>query len=496
MGSAHEAARRIFRRKSRTGSNCQSSLSADTSPRVSARSILPVSSETGQDMFPLMRLPVELILRVIDAVYPGDLDALGMCSKTMRAIAEEALARHRERRAKYSVFIFEDGWGHYSYSLFEKLVQTRDLAYYPRTVQIGTHKSACGGVISSNIFSKVFDLVRRVAIFQDWEKKEWLGALLDRGSQSAPIALLFLFLPNLRSVCFDSFLYCDMWMRPPYTMFERILGSSGSTERTPCKTEEALSRFQEVMIKCVWPEHPGFITNSIQLYAPFAFLPCMRSLRGERINGRSDGWRETAFSQKLRSARTSKITKINFTHSAVDAKSFDVLIGGIPALREFRYHHFSHDEEFLPSYQPMGIVKALRRYTFKSPEVLELTAGQYMTEEDHRIGSLRMFRVLRDVRLDDELLKKRVAFPFNRILSRMERLVDVLPKTTTTLRLIQRTHDKDAIDLFLDIAEWKEERLPQLKEVVYNKRELPATSLSKGIRENLAKIGIVTSDDV
>lgn len=57
-------------------------------------------------MFPLMKLPDELILHVIDYVHPSDIESLALCSQTVMAFAKDALLRHSRLKEKYGMISF------------------------------------------------------------------------------------------------------------------------------------------------------------------------------------------------------------------------------------------------------------------------------------------------------------------------------------------------------------------------------------------------------
>lgn len=59
-------------------------------------------------MFPLVKLPNELILHVINDVHPEDLEPLALCGKAIRALAKDALSRHMMLKRKYNEIIIAD----------------------------------------------------------------------------------------------------------------------------------------------------------------------------------------------------------------------------------------------------------------------------------------------------------------------------------------------------------------------------------------------------
>ena len=152
--------------------------------------------------------------------------------------------------------------------------------------------------------------------------------------------------------------------------------------------------------------------NTIQIVAPLAMLPSMRTLRARYISGNFHArinlqaflW-PASFSKGA-----STLTVVDFEFSAIDSRTFRSIIAGIAALRVFRYHHFSR----IPGsrYEPSEIVAILEEYAGASLVELSLTATQrYLPYEELRkqqIRSLQHFTALRTVCADDRLFRERL----------------------------------------------------------------------------------------
>ncbi|KAL8942668.1 MAG: hypothetical protein Q9216_001522 [Gyalolechia sp. 2 TL-2023] len=210
---------------------------------------------------------------------------------------------------------------------------------------------------------------------------------------NAALCLLMTLLPNLTSLA----LTC-------WSPFEAILGDTiqriADANREPSSPLDgkALTKLRKISI-IYWDTEMG---EDISCYRPFATLPSIQFLHGVQICG------EEEFTWPINfPPRSSTVTTIDFTQSAVSAESFAGLLGGIPALKHFTYHYgggIIGDAD----YEPGDIIDALRLHacrTLESMDIegLEQTFGNY--SEEKVAGSLHEFCALKSVRLEDMLFR-------------------------------------------------------------------------------------------
>lgn len=177
------------------------------------------------------------------------------------------------------------------------------------------------------------------------------------------------------------------------------------------------------------------------------------------------------------------------------------LLSGIAGLQEFVYHHRAG--LYGTYYQPDEYVLLLRRYAGQSLVKLDMTVdwndiyGIYCNPQRGRfhVASLQGFSVLEYIRVDDDLFElSRSSIRKRNDGNRMERLVNVLPKSTVSLEILQHRDTAKASDLFNDLAELKEERLPELREVsCWDPGEVLDSPLTGILKESLERVGIRTS---
>lgn len=454
-------------------------------------------------MFPLMRLPNELIRRVIEAVHPAGIEPLAACGNNLiGTLMQETLARHGDLKARNSnLTLGIDGERqldllarHHrrtkdpsvSYDCpripMARFLHDSHLAFYPIELQViypafdeiedeewnsGFTDSRRG---HSDISSDIIESINSSLYFQDQEKAELCKEVSSPYDRSAGTAFLLTVLPNIESLTlceFPTHLHECYLVRP---IVERIAEVNRSIDPRSYYSGTALSQLKEVTFNfCT------FSTMTIRSYIAFATLPSMRALYGEKVTG---GGKPPLWPTFLKGDLS--VMEISFTKSAVNPEAFEFSLTRISRLQEFTYHH-NYDGGV--NYQPRDIIDLLRLHAHTSLVLLDLSAQQddrdLSDHEVQNIGSLQMFTALKSVRLDDTLFKRPDWNPGDeeplegRAIYRaedyeedeysMESLVDVLPKTVEDLTLIQ--YCGEIRELFRNLVGMKDERLPELKKI-------------------------------
>ena len=217
--------------------------------------------------------------------------------------------------------------------------------------------------------------------------------------------------------------------------------------------------------------------EDMQLYAPFAMLPSMRSLHGNKIDDCLFKW-PTGFKP-----HSSTVTEISLYDSAIESANIEVLLGGIAALKKFTYYHGGGTLRS-GDYDPAGIVDALRKHAAGTLEMLDIEAHDTFSMDEEVtpfVGSLQMFTALKSIRLEEQVfLKNDNDKPYtvkDAVSNEVEALfhqgypwvplIDILPASITCFTLLQMFDNKVTRTLLGGMAKHKSEKLPALKVITF-----------------------------
>ncbi|KAG6991121.1 hypothetical protein G7Y79_00057g091030 [Physcia stellaris] len=403
-------------------------------------------------MFPLMRLPNELIFRVVNLVHPADIESLVLCNKSINRFAQEALARHLELEKKYSVIrpkywkelegsdlqVRNDAMRLVNIELFDPstfafmagIIQNEDIVYYPVNLHLPfdafmdyiTERSyvlddiesedfySQKNVASRKSFSIVRNYIRNTPLLSMEDKAHWLYYLHTRRNNHVGLALLFSLLPNIQSVilakgCHDPEL--DLINKIAKSIADLSPGSNIDSERS----RKYLSKLQTVTFN-----FHNYVTNNLEAFLPFAMLPSIRVLNGELI-GQIPYEQGRFIPLKWPSnfpERHSTVTEINFSKSAIGAQHFRSFLAGIATLQRFTYHYWHNPNS--ADFQPRGIGQALEEFAAKSLVSLALDAIwiDFELEDDQYVKSLQKLIALKVLRANQRLFEKQGAFACTR----------------------------------------------------------------------------------
>jgi len=320
-------------------------------------------------------------------------------------------------------------------------------------------------------------------------REDWRILLthVEHSSVDAFIGIIVSLLPNLQSITIT-----DASYRMP-RFRELVTGIAIANQDSASEGYgKALTSLTEVVMNRIDTE----MGEDFTLYAPFAALPAMRSLHGNMIDGED-------FTYTPSNAK-SQIEEIEIFTSAVSGSAFASLLARIESLEKFTYHHAG---SIVGSgmYEVPGMMDALREHASHSLHKLDLTADQdaiFGDDEDEQwIGSLKRFQKLCVIRVDDKVFQKPIPeSQFGDVLDEgfykkndcpdveeIARLVDVLPTSVRVLELVPGIKEECAEKLWKGFMEEREERLPELREIVWE----GSCPLGKATREQFKSLGIV-----
>ena len=138
----------------------------------------------------------------------------------------------------------------------------------------------------------------------------------------------------------------------------------------------------------------------------------------------------------------------------------------------------------------------LRQVAGKTLVKLDITAERHdlygTPVRGHLHVDLRGFSALKCIRVDDDLFEVPETYIGKHDDgNKMARLVDVLPKCTVILELIQHRDTAEATDLLKDLSELKEERVPELR-AISCWHEGFDSPLTASLKDSLERVGIRT----
>ena len=475
-------------------------------------------------MFPLLSLPDELILHVIDQLHPTTIEPLAACgNKKVKSLIQERLDQHRNRKACYSTLVFGGyqvrdrlqerlGWQISSPFNIEdcacrfisKYIQDNDLAHYPKTLCLDTSdfdddeceyglEFTLAQAVGSKLPSQIVSSIRLCAFPEEEEEEKNSDDTVNRSccNWDLDTAILFAILPNLESVFLVESHDGDL-LRGCFSRFVRhVAAASRGTGATRYNFERALPLLKELTIEFDdISDDDGSVPyvvsqENIRTFAPFAMLPSMRTIQGRYVTGRndSDEYHSSVFLWPFDTPmRSLSITTISFINSAINGPTFKSFIEGFTALREFTYHH----EDSLGGgdlYQPQDIVEVLRTFAADTLVNLDLSARQSELNLREKAGqhviSLHAFTALKFVRVDDAIFVQPDWENFIEDISEnqamgttekndgdktsMDGLCSLLPITCETLNLIH--YRRGTWKLFRNLLGQKDSRLPNMKKI-------------------------------
>ena len=213
------------------------------------------------------------------------------------------------------------------------------------------------------------------------------------------LALLLLFIPNLKAVCF---------VQRTWAVEDLIDAIYWINEQNLQRSSRARKILMDLSRVCFLGGHEHWRGENTEVFMQFATLPSMRTIFGRYVEGLDQAEVEWAFPH-----HTSNITEIILQHSVIKAQYLSKLLVGIKALKRFDYdRQVNVDDGFENLYEdcPMEthqIIGALLEHTKQSLEYLSLTGGFHLRTGESDIhpckGSPRDLEVVNEVVLNNNI---------------------------------------------------------------------------------------------
>ena len=436
----------------------------------------------------LLDLPNELLCKILDDIYPDDIPNFALTCKDIYLVAGDAVKLHLDREDTYEDIVLHGCHRHednaHPLHLIEEMCMDWRVGEYVKTLTV----ECCGPCLDPARFPgkdnvedtrryrseqrKDNNLNRKImpAIRGCIEEKaiEWclpppncfvvkfLCDEAERGERSAMVALLLLFfLPNIEAICLSQYTWSALHLR------DTILSMS---KRDPQQSSRARKPFMSLKEIDLRGSHHDLIGEDVDVFGWFTALPSMQKLCGDFVEG---NWQPEQ--ERTIVPHTSNVTEIRLSNSAIRFEHLERLFFQIRSLERFTYHHNEQMAEGI-EFKAHTILAALLRHAKHSLTFLAMFGScDTFEEEDDGLFDLRGFQVLKEIRLNIgiyyEALPYRIAPDGRRPREDFQPLVYALPRSIETVSLCGLKEFHHVAALFVDFAEKKDLRLPNLDKV-------------------------------
>lgn len=423
-----------------------------------------------------------------------------MCCKLFDRLGGKRRRLCKRRKAEFSTVLVGDttqshwrvpGQSTVAHTLevLKDLLSDEQNTLFPRTLYLGEAWSVEDGWNSLNdgefrkiineygdrITSKVQQVHHSLSMGDFAKAEDWSNAILSK-DQDATAALLVSILPRLQVL--------NIYQPEQNNMLSRlgeIFQMCTVASFSGIASSRAFGSLTELNIEQGQQLNGNWIFG---ILAKSMLIPSLRLLRARLT--------EAEHCPSAYQDRSSNVVGMELEACRVDSFSIFECLRGVHRLQGFSY-------SFEPRYhvnrmcmEPRGIVTALRQYAWKTLVHLTLITLRPEIRDDFAngepfIGSLRSFEALETVGLDSVMLFQEVQEPKNlsgtndeqskgsslrdadvseaNDLVEMQRLVDFLPASAQRLEVAGGLSIEDVAEMFADLVELKEERLPNLCEV-------------------------------
>ena len=441
----------------------------------------------------ILDLPNELLCEIFDHIYPDDIPNFALTCKDIYEVAEDAVKLHLAREDTYEEVVLHGCHRHgdnaHPLSLIKEMCMDWRVGEYVKTLTI----DCCGLWFDPARFrdkenledARRFQSARRTdndlnrkimpSIRRCIEEKanEWclpppdcfgVKSLCDeaeRGERSSMVSLLLLFfLPNLEAICLSQYTWSALHLRD--TVFSM-------SRRDPEQSSRARKPFMSLKEVDLRGSRQDLIGEDVDVLICFTALPSMQRLHGEYVAGH---WRPVNEWTIL--PHTSNVTEIRLSNSAIQSEHLEQLFLGIRSLERFTYHHDEQMAEGM-EFKAHKILAALLRHAKHSLRFLAIFGdSDTFEEEDDGTMDLQGFQALKEVRFNIgtyyEALPYDVAPDGRRRIDDFQPLVYALPRSIEVVSLCGIKKFRHIAHLFVDFAEKKDVRLPNLNKVRFRGR--------------------------
>ena len=308
------------------------------------------------------------------------------------------------------------------------------------------------------------DAIYQCSFIQVLEREAWKVRIMQ-GDGEAIFGLLLTLLPHLTSMEIiqrPEGLFMKMFKRivelqqPPNIHVPQVLAKLTRIDTTPYYSEDDMAVVS---------------ANEFDYLSQYMLLPSMRTITGSHF--KIDVGGDDQIFQWRHHPGISDVREINIDRSSVDGESITNLLRGVRALERFSFT-FGFDIPTRPVHQSRKIINGLKQYAKCSLSYLHLTSvrvGMITMQGDDVEYNLRCFEKLKQLQIDHTLLShhdRPCLAPSSGKSDQgcncwPQRLVDVLPASLESLKLVGSVPSKRVRAFFAGFPELKAERLPKLR---------------------------------
>ena len=439
-----------------------------------------------------MGLPNEILIFIIEATEPADIESFSTCCKLMYSLAKDRLEEHKKKKSLFSTILVEDYFLPFPQPIPSEKYGKPDTylkpffsdernRLYPKSMVInldrdeirsemidydGSHGARISAI--NRLYEFEHQLKPRMAEVQNIialevggiEVEDW-GKSVKAGHPVATFLLLLALLPSLEKFSLELFGNWDRAESANHSKIMRLM-----IEAAFGRKENGLS-FGGRLSECtVEGNYCDDIVEVADLLPFLMMLPKMQRIQGNNLDIVEHSWPYTD--------GMSPVVDLDL-HGVMDSVTISSYVRGIRELKRFRYHY---DEFLVGGWEPREMVATLKQFAFRSLVHLDLTTHSTGTgirfDSSTGIGSLRSFEVLETVRLHHIVLLREVqpadsADIVNsaRRLFRGQKLINFLPSSIRIFQLDDavkgRPKGKPVLDTFKGLPEHRPERLPNLE---------------------------------
>lgn len=462
----------------------------------------------------LLDLSNELLFKIIDQIHPDDIPNFSLTCKDIHHVAKDALEFHLDREETYEDVVLDGCHRHEDYNhpleFIEEMCMDWRIGEYVKNLKIECCSHPSGpdnspeeeheedlrkyekelreDIIMSQTTMQVIQpyveekAVERKFTYPTRIDVESLCSEAARGKRMEMIALLLLFIPNLKSL---ELIKCS-----PVTKHLRdmIFTISEQNEQWSSGVRKLLTNLESVMLE---GDPDNRTALAIEPLLWFATIPSMRTLLGNYVHG---VW--GARCQMTLPRKSSNVKKVCLWDSAVREDVLEQLLVGMDSLESFTYFH-NTDIANGHGMNARKILSALHQYTKHSLKFLDLWGFcEPAIESGDTISNyLQSFEVLKELQLSSSVYLEMLYWhgtPEGRCRREdIQPLVYFLPPSIEQVTFFRFPNFGYDPALFVDFTEERDRRLPNLKEIIfYGKKIEGGEECWTNLVEACEKVGV------
>lgn len=345
----------------------------------------------------------EILIQIIAATSPHDIESFAASCRTIHSLAEFKLKRHHELKRKYANLEFRDsGYSdntpgvHPIYVLRDVLHDTA-VAQYPTVLRStplydsyyneldndrAVAESEDVQAVAVGCESEIKDAIYQCPFIKIPDRDTWKAQIMQ-GNGEAILGLLLTLLPHLTSMAIEQ--------RPEgllTQMFKRIIKLQKATHG---HAPQALTKLSGIDTTPYYSEDDmdTVSANEFDYLSQYMLLPSMRTITGSHFRIEVGG--HPQIFQWRHNPGISAVTEITINRSSASGQSITNLLRGIRALEKFSFSFGG----YVPIYQPRKMINGLQQHAKCSLSYLHLTnvrlgtIAMQIDDPDTTCGGLR-----------------------------------------------------------------------------------------------------------